>query len=616
MTESTQNFAECLFELTMSLTPEATIEQRNLCQLCCSELAAAFSLFETSCTLPAQLAGMSPAAIADKLIQMGAALPADTQKMAAALFESSPFLIITDQQKLTLKSLYAQQLDTVRRLNQLAISRPTDASILQACEEPQGWLDQYLPAAEFTACQRAAAQSALTGKLTLVSGGAGTGKTTTMVRIAAMFMQLTGQTQSVALAAFTGRAALRLGLAAEMNRDHSPESHGVSLYRQCFTLHRLLGLNTPSAPAELQAVKLLIVDEASMIDAAIFQQLLIQLPTDCHLILVGDENQLPPINLGRPFSELVSASEAQNLPSEDLQKSALGRHIKLTRPFRFQARSELGQLADEILHEPAKALDRLLNSPSDESEANIRWLPLPDVENNSPQHRQAHRHLLHILSHHWRTERFATDPEQALDQLQNMRILCRRETGPLGYKNINRDITLALGQAGALDLPADATNTTNTTNTSTTPNSTQLPWMAHCPILIQENDRILDLRNGEMGIVLDTPEGLRAFFKSQNTLQVFALWELPAHSLGWAISIHRSQGSEYDRAAVIVPTLDDHPSSACAELYTAITRARKQVLVVATANNLERLLLESRPTYSDLTPLLTAVPTTPTSIPS
>lgn len=464
---------------------------------------------------------------------------------------------------------------------------------LPSVDEQRKLMQTYFSPSDFTPEQRLAAGTALHSRLTLITGGPGTGKTTTVVRLAALMAEWFGSPEAVALTAYTGRAAMHMSMAREFAGGMG---HGLS--DRCFTLHRLLGqlpggfrLQSQPHSAVLSGLKAVILDEASMVDMELFHELLLRLPDNCRLVLIGDANQLAPIGPGAPFSELCAASgppldlhaelagmEVANgfasAPSQAASIPALSRLVRLERLFRYDEGSGLAQLAQAVMDDPQRAMQLLQASTDAAPDAEIRWLPL---------HHQQRAQMVGELARPWLEDGFVDDPEQALAHLRQYRVLSCRRTGEWGAVWLGQEIAARLQAAGKLMGGF---------------------WPPHTPVLVERNDYDADLRNGDLGVVLHRHRRAQAFFTSGSGMRYLPLWKLPTHSPGWAMTVHKSQGGEYQRVAVVLPPSPQLQSRML--LYTAITRARQQLLLIGSQPEIESYLQADTPPFEGLADLLIA----------
>lgn len=358
----------------------------------------------------------------------------------------------------------------------------------------------------------------------LVTGGAGSGKTTLVGELLA-----SEGGRRVALAAPTGKAAARLRQALAASGDPWP----------CQTLHRLLEArgNGGFGRDETRPLRLdtLVVDEVSMVDGLLMEALLRALPAGVRLVLVGDPGQLPPVGGGGLLDALQQRLEG-----------APPRHRRhLTGSHRFDDSTALGRFVT-ALRQPTGGggLQRQLETlPAD---ANLRWHPLT---------RGLPPSLLELLQEHVQILRQAAaadgDPVALLGLLERLLLLTPQRRGPLGVEGLN---TRLLG----VDVRQPR------------------PWPAGTPVLVTRNDPGLELANGDLGLVLRAEDAApsEVLLPGPDGPRRLPLALLPGLEPALALTVHKSQGSQADRAVVVVPQPEglDHRL-----LYTALTRARQQV---------------------------------------
>ncbi len=395
--------------------------------------------------------------------------------------------------------------------------------------------------AKGTDLQLVAAKKAVRSHFTVITGGPGTGKTWTVMKILELlFAQPDKKNLRVALAAPTGKAAARLTDAAR--------EAGLDL--KASTIHRLLGY-LPDSPyfrhnAENPlALDVVIVDEASMVDLALMAKLVSAVPPSARLILLGDRDQLASVEAGNVLADICAAAEAA-APNEPLHGSV----VALTRNYRFKETGGIYRMSSAINAGETEAAIAALRDSADEE---AQWQPLPSTTNlGSALHEGVVSGFRDYLQ--------ATEPSDALAQLQRFRILCALRHGPFGVENLNTIAVEILAEAGLLQ-PRPG-------------------WYRGQPLIITRNDYNLSLFNGDSGIVLPDPDAggeLRAFFLSaEGKLRRFLPSRLPVHETAFAITVHKSQGSEFAKVLLILPE-KDAPILTRELLYTGLTRAREGV---------------------------------------
>ena len=428
--------------------------------------------------------------------------------------------------------------------------------------------------------QRVAAVVAALKALCIISGGPGSGKTTTVARLLALLLEQ-GPTPSlrIQLAAPTGKAAARISASIRSARQELDCSAAVkdAIPAQATTLHRLLGTlpRSPYFRHDAQnplAVDVVVVDEASMVDLALMAKLVQAMPPAARLILVGDKDQLASVEAGavladlcgrtaghrfsREFGATLSAASGENLHpwcDPNAQRSGLADCIvALRHNYRFGESSAIGRLSRAVNTGQAAAAADLLRAPPD---ASIFWQPLPapgDFE----------KRLAERFYEGYREYLTAASPAEALQALGRFTVLTPFNRGPYGVHALNRLAESSLERSGWIDPAAR--------------------WYTRRPLLITRNDHELGLFNGDLGIVLPAEgraDRLDACFAGPDGgVRRLPPQRLPAHETVFAMTVHKSQGSEFDSVLVILPE-NDSPLLTRELLYTAVTRAREKVLI-------------------------------------
>lgn len=385
--------------------------------------------------------------------------------------------------------------------------------------------------------QRAAAQMALTQGLTVLTGGPGTGKTTTVARLLALLAEqaaLAGRpTPRIALAAPTGKAAARLQEAVQEQVDRlGPTDRGRLTGLQATTLHRLLG-SRPDTSSRFRHHRgnrlphdVIVVDETSMVSLTMMARLLEAVRPDTRLLLVGDPDQLASVEAGAVLADLVDGLGADRVAA-------------LTTSHRFGA--AIGTLAAAVRSGDADAALQVLAAGG----AHIEWLPSA----------AGLRDVLLPQALRLREACVLGATAEALSTLDEHRLLCAHRHGPYGVTHWNRQVQRWLTEATGDPLWAT--------------------WYAGRPILVTANDYGLKLYNGDTGVAVASPDGLRVAVGAQ----MFAPGRLAEVETMHAMTIHKSQGSQADEVTVLLPTEDSRLLTR--ELfYTAVTRAQTKVRVV------------------------------------
>ncbi len=430
--------------------------------------------------------------------------------------------------------------------------------------------------------QAVAAIAALRRPFAVITGGPGTGKTTTVLRLLALLLEEDSELR-IALAAPTGKAAARLedSLRSDPDRFDISEVVRDRLPASVSTVHRLLGVQphlqrfARGSDSPLSA-DVVLVDEASMVDLLLMDALFAALPDRARLILLGDPDQLASVDSGFVLGDLCHAADIEAGASQELATSAASlldsplprcsgsgplasSVVRLRRNYRFHEQPGIGTLSEAVRRRDLPAVRRALDEHD-------------DIVRIDPPRRAAD--AIAPLWNGIESILDAASPAEALAHFARIRILCGLRRGPLGVAAFNAAVEQRLAIERGLGLSGEL-----------------YPGR---PILIRTNDYQTRLFNGDVGICRQTQKGLRVFFPSpEGPPRSLSPARLPDHETAWAMTVHKSQGSEFDRLLLVVPPADS-PLCTRELLYTGITRARKQVWLVANEGQLQEAL--QRPT--------------------
>ena len=419
--------------------------------------------------------------------------------------------------------------------------------------------------------QRIVAATAVLRRLCVVSGGPGTGKTTTVIRILALLLGQHAELR-IALAAPTGKAAARMQEAIRAAKDRLglPPALHARIPEEASTIHRLLGARPGSSrlrhdrtrPLALDA---LVVDEASMIDLALMAKLVAALPAEARLVVLGDRDQLASVEAGAVLGDLcgttpgfsdafrkrIEAVTGERLPEGRPSTSPVrDAVVLLTRSHRFTATSGIGRLAAAVNRGDGRGVLAILR---DGSADDATWRADGALAD-----------LIRIAADGYAAylERIAAgaNAEDVFAAFRRFRVLCAHRRGPWGVETVNRLVDAEVRRRLAVEPEVD--------------------WYAGRSVLVTQNDHALGLFNGDVGIALPDPEmpaRLRvAFETARGGVRRLAPTRLPAHEPVWAMTAHKSQGSEFDRVVLVLPA-DDSPLVTRELVYTGVTRARHGV---------------------------------------
>lgn len=399
--------------------------------------------------------------------------------------------------------------------------------------------------------QALAARRSFASDLLIVSGGPGAGKTATVARILALHRaQRPGL--RVALAAPTGKAAARLkDSIASAFQALTQDVGGELAAPEVSTIHRLLEPTAHSSEFRRNArrpldIDLLIIDEASMIDLPLLARTLDALPRGAGLILLGDRDQLASVEAGAAFAE-IAASDA-------LRESV----TTFTRNYRFGADSGIAALAQAIRAGEAQTALGIVR-------ANDR----PDLESLGQDDRALKRRILTGYEAFAR----AGEPAAALAAFDEFRLLAALRAGRYGVDALNQLTIRSLIQAGLAPRTADVNR-----------------LFPGCPLLITQNDYNLGLFNGDIGVTFPDEQGvLQAWFRGESPAELrrFPVVLLPPYEICYAMTVHKSQGSEFKTTLFVLPEADS-PVLTRETVYTAVTRARQRAILFGDESILQR----------------------------
>jgi exodeoxyribonuclease V alpha subunit len=464
--------------------------------------------------------------------------------------------VVFDGTRLYLRRYFDQELGIAR-----SIARLARAGALAVSPELEERLSSYfLPSSGRSDRQKDAVARSLRLRVSLITGGPGTGKTTTVVKVLALAIERaleSGRELQIGLLAPTGKASERLLQATRGAAERLDLSNEVRarLPQESKTIHRALGV-IPGVKTRFRHTQqdplpfdLLVVDEASMIDLPLMNRLMDAIRPDAQLLLLGDADQLASVDAGSVLSELALA--ADSLGDQDSFSFGISR---LTESYRFSGASEIMELATGFRLGQREPIEGALKGSGGQVvrfEASELRVP-----RQSPEFRR-------WLEARVRESLEVGDVEEALAKLNQFQVLCALRSGPWGAQGVN-DWVRSLAQ-GILRTRVEGVN---------------YPGRR---IMVVENEPRVGLYNGDVGVLWSSARGvLEAHFPGEaGRKRTFSLAELPAHEDAFAVTIHKSQGSEYDEVALVVP-----PDAASALLtrellYTGVTRARSRVKLLA-----------------------------------
>ncbi|MBD8162551.1 exodeoxyribonuclease V subunit alpha [Erwinia persicina] len=430
--------------------------------------------------------------------------------------------------------------------------------------------------------QKIAAAVALTCQVSVISGGPGTGKTTTVAKLLASLIELSASAPRIELAAPTGKAAARLteSLGKTLHELQLDEAIQRRFPGEATTLHRLLGALPGSQRMRYHRgnplhLDVLVVDEASMVDLPMLANLIAALPPQARIIFLGDRDQLASVEAGAVLGDICRCAELGYSPEraaqltrltgcevagrEDTRASAVRDTICLLRKsYRFTESSGIGQLALAVNAGEVKRVEQVFQGA------------FSDIRRHALSSSDDYQQLLNdcVAGYRGYLKLLAAGaaPAEILAEFGRFQLLCALREGPFGVAGLNDRIEQSLRQAGLIRRNMAVNG----------------KWFAGRPVMIARNDRALGLFNGDIGIAMpDSEQQLKVYFPlPDGTIKAVQPSRLPPHDSAWAMTVHKSQGSEFEHTLMVLPN-QVMPVLTRELVYTAITRAKRQLTLYA-----------------------------------
>ena len=496
--------------------------------------------------------------------------------------------LVLDGDRLYLRRYWQDETHVAGAVRSRALGGVLAADAEAETTDIRHWLDILFPHAPRgggTDWQKVACAVAMRGKLGIITGGPGTGKTYTVARLLALLFATAGGRQAglrVALAAPTGKAAARLKQSIDIALDELAEKVGSALPLRelaarmgaARTLHSLLGARPDTRAFQHHAgnqldVDVLIVDEASMIHLEMMSALLAALPKEATLILLGDKDQLASVEAGAVLGDLchnaeagvylpetlsyVHASTGQQIPEQYAgQGGPIAQQTVMLRESR-RFGGPIGALALAVNAGDAGKAVEVLRSGQD---GKVAWTDMAQSSDLLQLALSGYRPYLQLIKNM---------PENAddiirlgiLKSFESFRLLCAVREGEWGVSGLNDAIEQRLQAAGLLKRTGE--------------------WYVGRPVMVTRNDYATGVFNGDIGLTLPDPArpgALRVYFSEGETVRSVLATRLRNVETAFAMTVHKSQGSEFAHTAMVLPK-DSGGMLARELIYTGITRARE-----------------------------------------
>jgi len=450
--------------------------------------------------------------------------------------KADPLPLVIEQDRLYLHRYWNYE-------NRLALQIKAMTQAEHPIEKLDALLDRYFDMRDETDDQREAAKMAAKQSFSIITGGPGTGKTFTVVKILALLQELAEQPLHIALAAPTGKAAMRLQESIGFSKAKLPCSETIKnrIPETVTTLHRLLGAMPPSPYFRHNADKplvydLVVVDEASMVDLALMSKLLDALKPGARLILLGDKDQLASVESGAVLADLAMAESLQNNVYTLKKSHRFGGAIKeLAEAVNFQQDELAWQILSDGGDGAVQCLDEDLIDYVAAQQADYLQLAKADAEF-----------------------------ERIFQAFSRFQVLCSNRQGKNSVADINDRVEQKLAEQKRIDLSG--------------------LWYPGRPVMVTQNNPALHLYNGDIGICM--PDSFSAgklmvfFQRADGSVKKYLPARVPHCETVFAMTIHKSQGSEFEEVLIVLPETIN-PVLTKELLYTAITRAKKTIKLVA-----------------------------------
>lgn len=435
--------------------------------------------------------------------------------------------------------------------------------------------------------QKIGAINCFLNKFSILSGGPGTGKTTTVANFLALFLNFNPKLNSIALVAQTAKAAARLNESLSdqhqklLEKGISEEIVEILKNIKPSTIHRLLKVQPGSLGAKfihnqdnLLPHDIVLIDEASMVDLNLMHKLFMAIKPSTKVVLMGDKNQLSPIEAGSVFSDITQAMHENifpssldilrdfGLPKENIQDGKFNAMIQLTKTYRFNGQSQIFDVSKDVLEQKFEVSKcSVIDDSNKDEEGNVFYVGCGKEYEN----------ILKGQVLHFKKYIEVDDISNALENINSVRILCATKSGPFGVVEMNKKVEQILSKKELI--------------------KTGKEFYHNQLIMVTKNDYQLEIHNGDIGIVREQEGKLQFFLEDKSNkkgedktnkkgYRSFPVAYLENWETAYAMTIHKSQGSEFPQVVICLPENTDNKILSKELLYTGITRSSNQVFLV------------------------------------
>ncbi len=495
--------------------------------------------------------------------------------------EDRPFVVFND--KIYLQRYFRYETAIIKKIKDIIKQSENEVFTDDQKEQIKNFLEANFSGQENPDWQKIAVILGIISPFLIITGGPGTGKTTTVAKIISLLLTLNDNLR-IALSAPTGKAAARLNESIRNARvKATPEVVNKLQNIEAKTIHRLLVFRSDSSfrynEENCLPYDVIIVDESSMIDVALMSKLLNAVPTGAKVILLGDKDQLASVEAGSVFGDLCrSVKESENkFPDDILQninefydnplqnldmsaaeiKTLSGHIVHLKKSYRFDSKKGIGKLSYSIINN--KLSDSIIKGFS-------------NCENKDVKICNDFWNVKDILKPY---EEYIeeTDLAKAFEKLGRIKILCALRNGLSGVDYYNSVVEKYLQKRGLIEIKPGSR------------------YYHNQPVMMTQNDYANMIFNGDVGLVrMNEEDKLRVYFPTESgEIRSFDPNKLSGLVTVYAMTIHKSQGSEFNEVIVVLPDNADINILTRELLYTAVTRAKEKVTVITQPNVLKAM---------------------------